>query len=343
MGKTKNIISIADRARIVEHAYSKTVTLSDIAKKFPVSRASVRNLAKKFEGIGSVKDLAKSGRPRIITSRDARRITNVIKVDGVCTASKAAEIFNKDNSNPVSESTMLRSIKSLGFTKKRKFKKSFLSERHRILLQWARARKAWTVDDWKRVMFTDEAKIELHRTVSGHFGGQKGEKISPRMVIGTFNFGSGGIMVWVSMGSGKVGNLCGINVTMGSEVCVEILDNRGRESYQYLFNNSGNFILQQDSDPKHTSRFTRVYLERNTLNVMDRPPQSPDLNPIENLWHILKERVHKDHTLKSLNELWKRIEEEWWGIENDIVSNLIASMPSRVQQVIEQGEGWINY
>ena len=61
MDKTKNIISISDRARIVEHASSKKMTLSDIAKKFSVSRASVRNLAKKFEAIGSVKVLAKSG------------------------------------------------------------------------------------------------------------------------------------------------------------------------------------------------------------------------------------------------------------------------------------------
>ena len=65
--------------------------------------------------------------------------------------------------------------------------------------------------------------------------------------------------------------------------------------------------MQRDNDPKHTSHMCKNYLrrkqEKGDLVVMDFPPQSRDLNPIENLWDYLKrEKVKHDPTSK--NNLW---------------------------------------
>ncbi|CAF1098083.1 unnamed protein product [Brachionus calyciflorus] len=53
------------------------------------------------------------------------------------------------------------------------------------------------------------------------------------------------------------------------------------------------FILHQDNDPKHKSRECLAFLERNSINWIRSPPRSPDLNPIELVWHELKTLIRK--------------------------------------------------
>ena len=71
------------------------------------------------------------------------------------------------------------------------------------------------------------------------------------------------------------------------------------------------------------------------MKVLDWPAQSPDLNPIEYLWHHLKRRLMKyEDQAEDINKLWRKTEAEWEKIPKRECQKLIESMPRRIAAVI---------
>ena len=77
---------------------------------------------------------------------------------------------------------------------------------------------------------------------------------------------------------------------------------------------------------------------------MPWPPQSPDLNPIEELWLIVESGLQKHESGPSnIRELEKMVIEEWESIPKNLYHKLISSMPSRIQAVISAKGGHTKY
>ena len=68
--------------------------------------------------------------------------------------------------------------------------------------------------------------------------------------------------------------------------------------------NSEGFIFLQDNDPRHTSNVAKKRLQNKKIEVMNWQPQSPDLNPIENLWGQLWDRLTQDRNPQNEDELY---------------------------------------
>ncbi|GFX37680.1 transposable element Tcb1 transposase [Trichonephila clavipes] len=107
---------------------------------------------------------------------------------------------------------------------------------------------------------------------------------------------------------------------MDHKLYIDILNNNLKESAKKL-GLDGNFIFQQDNDSKHTARNVKkcgVFFIVNSNCTP--PPQSPDINVIENLWATLEIEVQK-HQIRNKDHLKQELQEEWDKISPDTTKN----------------------
>jgi hypothetical protein len=146
------------------------------------------------------------------------------------------------------------------------------------------------------------------------------------------------VMVWGCMSAQSVGRMMIVDGTLNARKYIDnILVPRMLPSVPGCFPNEGQqvqFIFQQDNAPCHTAKVVKAWFQQNNVEVLDCVGNSPDLNPIENLWFRLKKLVAKRRP-KNRTELIEAIIHSWHHvITPQDLKNLVYSMPRRCQAVI---------
>lgn len=164
----------------------------------------------------------------------------------------------------------------------------------------------------------------------------KNKEYDPRYTTKTVKHGGSSVMVWACFSYYGVGPIHWIQNIMDATQYVHILQNVMLPYAEYEMPLKWTF--QQDNDPKHTSRLAKSWFQDNNIDLMEWPAQSPDLNPIENLWCDIKKEVAGAKP-KNNNELWTVIREAWLKIPNSRCQNLVTSMKRRCEAVL-RNKGW---
>ena len=246
----------------------------------------------------------------------------------------------------ITSQTVCYHLKKAGMQPVVKRKRPLLQKYHiKEWLHFAECHKEWTLEDWKKILWSDETKINrIGSDERKYVWKDAGEGLSERTVEGTLKFGGGNVMLWGCMGWDGVEYSTRIEGRMDAELYVSILDNELMQSLEYYRIDPRNIIFQQDNDPKYTSKLAMGWFNDNDIIVMKWPAQSPDLNPIEHLWHYLKKKLLEyEVPPKGIHEFWERIEKEWNEIPAETCQKLIESMPRRIEAVLKAKGGYTKY
>ncbi len=212
--------------------------------------------------------------------------------------------------------------------------KPLLNQRQRQKhLTWAVEKKNWTVAQWSKVLFSDESKFCISFGNQGPRVWRKsGEAQNPWCLKSSVKFPQS-VMIWAAMSSAGVGPLCFLKSTVNTAIYQEILEHFMLPSADKLYGDA-DFIFQQDLAPAHTAKGTKSWFNDHGVTVLDWPANSPDLNPIENLWGIVKRKM-RDTRPNNADELKAAIKATWASIPPQQCHKLITSMPHRIEAVIK--------
>ncbi|KAG1369061.1 hypothetical protein G6F61_012655 [Rhizopus arrhizus] len=251
------------------------------------------------------------GRPKVLSAADERYCVRQVTKNRVPSAVKVAECLENDIGKKVGVETVRRALRRAGLGAIEKPKKPLLSAKNiRNRLSRCITHKDWTM---------------------------------------TIKHGGGNIMLWSAINYAGVGWMCKINGNMNKELYKEILEDELERTIEYGVSKLGferhQVIFQHDNDPKHTSKVVKEYLQRQSHNFLQWPAQSPDLNPIENMWSLLKRRLNDYETApKGMNELYERVTKVWYDLmKPEECQKVIESMPQRIRKCIQNKGRWTDY
>lgn len=338
MGKGKNL-SPTKRAQIL--AYSRSGrSQRDIAALLGVSKTSVQQALAKFDSSGSFKDARRSGRPRKTTIQDDRIVRRLVKAFPKISAHAICSELKNAGVN-VHRSTVSRRLKGMNLSAYKPAKKPRLTEEmKRRRLAFANRYKHWTVSDWRKVMWSDECSFLQFGQYASHVRRPRGQRYVEKYTIATVKHPPT-IMVWGCMSSFGRGCLTVLNRNerIDSKRYIELMENKLK-----LFMTIHQCeIFMQDSAPCHVSKASLAWFQKQKIRLLEWPGNSPDLNPIENVWRCMKGKV-SSRCPKSLPELQYAIRQVWTlDITRELCRNCIDSMPRRLKSVIENRGGPTKY
>lgn len=316
--------------------------VQDIANEYQVSRQTIYYQINKFKKNNTLRNLKRTGPKRKTTLIDDRVLLREFKKNVFLKPRQAAELFNATAKTPISERTIRRRLKDAKFQTFRCKDVPYITKINKQKrLAFAKEHLNKPKEFWRRVLWTDESSFEYNSSKTKFFVKLPVEQRKKRRpVCQKVSHGGGSVMFWGCVAYSGLGDFVPIDGSMNQNRYLTTLNDHAFPSGDRLIGES--FILQQDNAPCHKARMITNYLKDVAVNVLNWPPQSPDLNIIENVWSLVKRKrivsLHKtrEETISELTSLWEEITPE-------ILQSLVDSVPRRLQKVIQAKGGYTFY
>jgi transposase len=358
--------SAEKRAYIRLLGKTRKYTAKEVADECKVSLPSVYRIWNdKFGNDFQVKNKNKDcgGRPEKLTLRQKRSVLrnlNILREENSNFTSKNLLLKSGINPNNISSRTLRRFLNRSGYHYLQARKKGIMSKTDvRKRYNFAkRIKKDYGNDVWtKQVAFYLDGVSFTHKTnpadqakaPKGRIWRKPNEGMDRGCTAKGSHEGSGGklvkMMVAISHGKGVV--LCDQYDKLDGPYFKDLVFREFPKMFRKARKGRSRLWLQ-DGDPSQNSAVARMAMKSVRAKLMSIPARSPDLNPIENLFHLIKRQLNNDAIVRDIKrenfqEFSARVKSTILNFDNNVIDKIIESMSNRIEMVVNRKGSRIRY
>lgn len=312
-----------------------------------IKLCTIKSTLQKEKKRDNNKSQSRSGAPRKLTEEDRDHIYDTINHTN-------PQIQHRDLLREVDNKIKTRSLRyllrELGRRKWLQKRRPMLTAEHaRKRLNWALHHQRWTSIWWRQVWWSDECTVERGIGIQPIWTFTRPCNQTKLGDVKEVRCGKGvKKMLWAAFSYNRRTGLVPLN---GDEASKKkgVTGRVVRALYEAFLPEiiGPHDTFMHDNARVHTAKIVKESLAELRIKVMVWPPYSPDLNPIENLWAIMKRHIYQRYpwlekapdTIATLEALIKAAQESWHLISTEILRNASDGMPKRVEAIIA-AEGW---
>lgn len=344
---------LALRAKVAE-TYRATRNAAKTARMHGVSRAFVARWGKRHvQGNANLfRDAPRSGRPLIFAEENEDNLYKLVQ-DQANNLNSARQLRNRMHGEVTcSISTVRRTLIRMGCKYPVPIKRRRLTPSHR-LKRHAFAKRFHSCGPWSKTVFTDSTYISVG-VVGRKWVVQDDENIATydkhpsqiHMYAGVSCYGRTDVMFVTGTTKQKpyTPKAKGVTAVEYSETVLPLFQKAVQDGYLFGTTNTSNWWFVQDGARPHTAALTKSILHREYGSkwIKDWPPNSADLNPIENVWAILKSML-ANHNYNSIEEFKAAARKAWHEIPQKHIRACCGSVGRRLRLVAQAKGGHIQY
>ena len=318
-----------------------------VARYFGRSHEAIRKLWMKCSSTGSVVHAGTRRNRRHTSVRADRRLIRLVRANPTMPATLLRLLWGERSrfGNMLTAQTLRRRIKETALRCRRMRRKPRLSPAHISRRErWAMQRVHWRLQQWRRVIFTDESRFRLFRA-DGRIRVWRapGQELQQQHLQMTEHQGPS-LHVWAGISfSGKT-ELVFLEGNVTANSYADLLQNHLVPFVNNEFGGPSNCILQDDNATPHRAAAVQHLKQQLGLRTLSWPSRSPDMNPIEHVWSYVKRSIQlRNPPPQNLPQLRQAMVYCWNQIPQDYLHRLILSMPRRVTSLILAHGGYTRY